>query len=577
MNIETIKIIKKDLLSQSKENDLIELVVREKETQDSLMPDVTARDDPEQKTRKITIAALYALYQNDFDHLETIKRQYSPSSEELILWAETVVDLAHINKEPARAFKIIEYMELDPGRLKKTIVSYLSVLLHAEEFEAASEIRRNYKELCKNDQRVNDILQDTFKRNMVFRAEVSKRDYSKALKFQKLFQLPKEITYPIVIEEIDQNNKTGNYLAAATLSQMFGLNPSVTNKAAFRVWKSEMRQFQNNLDQGLYQTIDQSDQNDPYVQAKNISEQFHLFDYKNIYGNLSRDIIRLMQEIALPISEKTIDPNSYPKNSPYAKILLSHCLINDYQLTNSDLAVGIADKTTTNIVKLIAFIQEESKDIKSAKNYKPIIDDLLKKAPIEDDVIDNISMKLLFIALDAKDFEYGKKIFDTYVIDIKEVAPQLSVYANDMANSDHFNLLLDFVEIFDLQKMLKDNEMFMGKINAHYDEYMKEKKYLNCFAIADLFRMANKKRVYPITLLIDEHLKSQSLDEIHKIMKKYKIKKRDVKGSAKLMYLNSIKTDRDYAIKLRKDFDLSYFDVGLITWFLYELLKLNTK
>lgn len=577
MNSETIKIIRGEILSESGREYLIDSIVTKKETGELPMPGVSPEDEPEQKIRKISTAAIYALYQNEFDHLETIKLQYSISKEDMILLAEIAVDLAHVKNEPANAFNIIEYQELDSIRINKTFMSYMNSLLQDEEFEAACEVWNNYKELCTNEQRVNDMFKNTFKHIMAFKPDESERDYSKGLQFQELFKLPKEFTYPVVIEEFEHNKKKGNYLTAAILSQKFGLTQAVTNQAAFLAWKDEMEQFQNNLDRGNYREIEQLEKADPYAETKNISKQYHLFDYKNENNNLDKDLIRKIHEIVLPISEKLVDSKLLQSNKPNVKIFLANDLINDYQLFNSKVAVGTAEKTAVNIVKLIDFIQDESKDIQTAKDYKPILDNLLSKIPIDDKVIEKLSKKLFYLALDNGDLEYAKKIFDTYSLEIRVVGPKLAEYANSMADSDQFTLLMDFIEMFDLQKMLKDNDVFMRKIDNYYYATMKKKKYLNCFAIADMFQMNEKKRFQPITLLIDEHFKTRNLKEIHKLMKKYKMKKRNVKSSARAMYLRSLKTDREYAIRLRREFGLSIFDVGIITWFLYEFLKFKMK
>ena len=70
------------------------------------------RDDPERRTREISVAALYALFHNEFDHLATIKQQFSLAKEELILLAEIAVDLAHVKNEFEKAFKISRYSYL---------------------------------------------------------------------------------------------------------------------------------------------------------------------------------------------------------------------------------------------------------------------------------------------------------------------------------------------------------------------------------------------------------------------------------------------------------------------------------
>jgi hypothetical protein len=86
-----------------------------------------------------------------------------------------------------------------------------------------------------------------------------------------------------------------------------------------------------------------------------------------------------------------------------------------------------------------------------------------------------------------------------------------------------------------------------------------------------------KQRIQPVKSLIDEHLKNQNIKEIHKLIHKYNIRKSDIKDSAKLVYLDSLKTDRNYAVQLRSNFELSVFDVGFFNWLFYEVIRLKSK
>ena len=117
----------------------------------------------------------------------------------------------------------------------------------------------------------------------------------------------------------------------------------------------------------------------------------------------------------------------------------------------------------------------------------------------------------------------------------------------------------------------------MEHVNDYYNKNMKSKKYLKCLFTAEQFDMERQKRIEPLKLLIDEHLKKQNLNEIRNMMKKYKIPKKDITGSVKLMYLDSLKSDRDYARRLRKFFGLSVFDVGFFNWLFYEVLGFKLK
>ena len=185
--------------------------------------------------------------------------------------------------------------------------------------------------------------------------------------------------------------------------------------------------------------------------------------------------------------------------------------------------------------------------------------------------------KLFFLALDEKDIQYARKVFDTYYIDISTIAPQLVKYAKEWAGQNLFDLLFEFLSIFDIKKILKQNDKFMESVNNYYNKNMKSKKYLKCLFTAEQFDMEHQNRIQPLKLLIDEHLKKQDLNEISNMMKKYKVRRKDIIGSVKLMYLDSLKSDKDYAKRLRKFFSLSIFDVGFFNWLFYEVLGFSIK
>lgn len=576
MDLETIKRVREELLGQRPVKKLIDLVVQKRENDDALHRGTGTHEDLEREAQAICLTVINTFYHNNFKQIDQHRREYSLSKEDLTLLTEIAVDLAHAHNEHAKAFSIIEFMPLDTMRTTKIVMSFLEIILQAGQYEAAGKVWNKYKDLGVSEQSFHDLLQSAFKKVMTFQDSVNQRDYTKVFEFQKLFQLPRDITYSIVSEEYEENRKAGNYLTAATISQMFGLNPNVTNDAALQAWRSCLLQFQKNLDQGQYQTFDQPAEDDPYLQAKQISDEFHLFDYQDSYGNYDKELVKKIQDMAIALFEKLRDPNQFMRNAGYARIFFAHRCIQDYQLMNHKIAANIADKTSDGVVKLLSFIQEESKSLDAAKKLKPILDDLVSKVSSDNEVIDELSIQMFHLALEAKDLEYAKKIYATYSLNPKDVLPKLAVYANDLANAGQFDLLLDFIEMFELQKMLKDNKHFMEKIDAYYDENMQRKRYLKSFAIADLFQMKNKKRVAPIKLLIDDHLKEHNLTEIHHLMKKYKIRKKDVRGSAKLMYKDVVTTDKNFAVELRKDFELSIFDVGIFTWLMYEVLNMKS-
>ena len=239
--------------------------------------------------------------------------------------------------------------------------------------------------------------------------------------------------------------------------------------------------------------------------------------------------------------------------------------------------MNITERTQSRIKDVIKIIEDEIKDSKSVELYMPVLEDFKKISGLEIRAFDIIGKKLLFVALKEKDIQRAKKVFDTYYLDLSMIAPQLVNYAKEWADQNLFDLVFEFLSHFDIKKILSQNSKFMKLVDDYYNYNIKAGKYLTCLLTAEQFNMKHKKRVEPLTLLIGEHLKKRELKAISAMMKKYKVRHKDIVSSVKLIYIDFLATDRDFAKRLRKFFNLSFFDVGFFNWLLYEVLGLSIK
>ncbi len=256
MDSETIKILRKELTGSNPRPDIIKRIVEKDEEKEMELPDVTSNNSVDYETREVSLTAVHAVYHLNFENLEKIKMRYSLSKDYIESVIALTVDFVNARNEHERAFKIVEHTPLDNIRTGKCVVSYINALLMVEKYEDASNIWQRHKDLGIPDKTISGLLNNAFKKAMRFGEDADKKDYSKAYQLQKLFNLPKDITFSMVSEEFKLNNKKGNYLAAATLGYNFKFNPSATNDAAFQAWGSEINNFRKNLENNYYKEFD---------------------------------------------------------------------------------------------------------------------------------------------------------------------------------------------------------------------------------------------------------------------------------------------------------------------------------
>lgn len=573
MDSDAIKALHEDLIGTNSRPEVIERVVQEFNINAFKLP----QDKIDYNSKEVGLAFIHSAYNERFEYVDRLKGRYLISPENLEMLIALAVDMASARDESRRAFEIIEAIPIDINRMGKCVVSYVDKLLDEDRYEEAGTIWSRYKDKGIPEKNLLDTLKDTFNKAMIINGEPDKHDYTKALQLQKLFNLPKGITYDKVSEHFTLNNKAGNYLVAATLGDTFNFNRSIINEAAFQAWQTEIAKFQKNLENNYYSEFEELGSDDPFETAKGIIERFHIFEYESESETADKTYIKKIQEKAFHLFDMMLKPAIIKGNSHYAIIYVINRILTEYQLINETISKSIMERTQSKIKDVIKLITGELKDTASMKIYMPILENIQTVSQLDIQSFDIMGKKILSLALDEKNLEYAKKVSDTYMLDAYLMAPQLVEYAKKWAEDNLFDLVFDFLAVFDIKNVLLRDDKFMRLANKYYDESLRNRQYLKCLLAADEFSMPHKKRIKPLKMLMDERLKSRDLNEIYNIMKKYKIQRRDVIGSVKMMYKEYIKTDKEYAKRLRKFFNLSVFEIGFFTWLIYEFLGFGGK
>ena len=287
--------------------------------------------------------------------------------------------------------------------------------------------------------------------------------------------------------------------------------------------------------------------------------------------------MRKIAEIVYEIFAILVDEKLYARIGLISKTYLSINLIKDYALNNDHLFPHIFKNVAIQSEKLTKNIDREVIDYKSGMEYYELLKSLRALNVLNYEKTDNIAEKIFIFALRRKEIQTVIRTYTEFSFNFDSVRKDILEIIYEWAKNNDFDNIFILMDRFPIKDSIIKDEQFMEKVKEYYNKNLKENKLLKCLNIAEAFNFNRTQYVDSVKGLIVFNLKSKKITEAKKLMKKFKIKKKEISGVIKEYYFEVLKTDKNYAGKLRTEFDLSIFDIGFLRWFLYEVIGLKLK
>jgi len=209
--------------------------------------------------------------------------------------------------------------------------------------------------------------------------------------------------------------------------------------------------------------------------------------------------------------------------------------------------------------------------------YYELLKSLRALSVLNDEKTDIIAKKLFIFALKRKEIQTVIKTYMEFSFNFDSVRKDVLEIIYEWAKNNDFDNIFILMDKFPIKDSIIKDERFMERVKDYYNKNFKENKMLKCLNIAEAFNLNRTQYVDSVKELIVINLKSKKITEAKNLMRKFKIKKSEMSEVIKEYYFEMLKTDRNYAKKLRPEFDLSILDVGFLRWFLYEVVGLKLK
>ncbi len=570
--------LKEELIGKYPDKPLIKRIIEDPDAGKEFVSEAfRAKDEQKKNLKFVYLSLIKGLFLLKVSEIDRLKNVFSLEEDEVT----EVVGLAFLFAEKQKNYNvmlyIVENFNLTDKSLIKPLVELIKNLILSKKYEKAVNIWNRYNKFIMNDKPIIEVLEKAYKRSMSFKKENLVRDYSDAFNINKLFELPKNVTFQKAIEEYNFNFNVKTFYTAALISKNLKLGDAAIKKAAYEAFKKEIERFRKNLEKGIYKNWKKIDVNDPFFKARKILTEFGVYDVKIEKNSKEYNLVRKIAEIVYEIFEFLADGKLYAGIGLKSKTYLAINLIKDYALNNDHLFPHIFKNVTIQSEKLTKNIDREVIDYNSSMEYYELLKSLRALNVLDYEKTDIVAEKIFIFALKRKEIQTVIKTYMEFSFNFDSVRKDVLEIIYEWAKNNDFDNIFILMDKFPIKDSIIKDEQFMERVKDYYNKNFEENKMLKCLNIAEAFNLNRTQYVDSVKELIIFNLKSKKITEAKNLMRKFRIKKSEMSGVIKEYYFEVLKTDKNYAGKLRTEFDLSIFDVGFLRWFLYEVIGLKLK
>lgn len=574
----TISELKEELISESPNEQLIKSIIENPDAGEEFVSEAFKdKDDPKKNLKFIYLSIISGLFLLKISEISRLKSVFSLDEDEVTEVAGLAFLFAEKQKNYDVMLYIIENFDLIDKSLVKPLIELIKALILSKEYEKAVDIWNKYNKFIINDKPIFEALEKAYKRSMNFKKENLVRDYSDTFNIIRLFKLPKDITFQKAVDEFNFNFNQKRFYTAALIGKNLKLGEAITKKAAYEAFKKEIERFRKNLEKGIYKEWKKIDVNDPFFKARKILSEFGVYDVNIEKNSKEYDLVRKVAEIVYEIFEILLNEKLYNDIGLISKTHLAIKMIKDYALNNDRLLPHVFKNVVIQSEKLTKNIDGEVIDYKSGMEYYELLKSLRELNVLNYEKTDIIAQKIFIFALKRKEIKTAIRTYMEFSFNFDSVKNDVLEIIYEWAKNNDFDDILILMDKFPIKDSIIRDEQFMDRIEDYYYKNLKENKLLKCLNIAEAFNFNRTQYIDSLKGLIIFNLKSKKITETKNLMKKFKMKKNEISEGIKEYYFEVLKTDKNYARKLRIEFDLSIFDVGFLKWFLYEVIGLKLK
>ncbi|MFC1724380.1 hypothetical protein ACFL4T_02045 [candidate division KSB1 bacterium] len=489
--------------------------------------------------------------------------------------AKLAFDIASIKNDAEAATYLVHEYHFGWKHVSPSLISMLFLFLERNEKDKALEFFK--KNADKIDTETLNRKALVFFNETISRIRQSNRDqYGQAVFYKNLFDLPTALVYHEVHEEYEYHMTKKNYKIAAELAKEFNFPENLTINAGFMAFKVEFENFKNKISHGEYVNITDLGPLDPYRISKNFLKDYNLLDL-SLSNEQHKPFIQKISKIVSGFLKELNYKDSYEKLELKQKIIFSTNIITDFKLTTDFFEPSAVLEINEIISKILNLIDL---NLESIENVKLFFNPLIKLNEIyttSKDKISQLAGRIFDIYLFEEDFNKAVEAFSIFHLKIDNLMPGIIEKCKKFLAEDKINSLKEIVNYFDIEKDLRQNDGFRELLYKTLEQDIKLDFYDKVMALFDIFNIPKNTYTPLVLLKIDVLLKHSKFEEVKKLLNLFNLEIKDIRKKLLEYYDKIVLVDVQNARILREEFGLSIFDVGIITWFIREVLNIGVK
>ena len=515
------------------------------------------------------------VYNGDEEETQKVAEAGYNTFEDINEIALLAFDIASIRNDAEAATYLAHEYHFGWRHVSPTLISLLFQFLERNEKEKASEFYK--KNADKIDTETLNKKAHVFFNETVRRIRQANREkYGQAIFYKNLFDLPTALVYPEIYEEYEYHMEKKNYKTAAVLAKEFEFPENLLINAGFMAFKVEFENFKNRINHGDYVNTTDLGPMDPYKISKNLLKEYKLLDL-SLSNEQHKPYIQKISKIVSGFLKELNYKDAYEKLDLKQKIVFSTNMITDFKLTTDFVEPAAVLEVNEIISKILNLIDLHLESLESVKLY---FDPLIKLNEIytsSKDKIKQLAGRIFDIYLFEEDFNKAVEAFSIFHLRIDNLMPGIIEKCKKFLAADKLNSLKEIVNYFDIEKDLRHNDGFRELLYKTFEQDIRLDFYDKIMALLDIFNIPKNTYIPLVLLKIDVLLKQSKFEEVKKLLSLFYLEIKDIRKTLLEYYQKIVLVDVQNAKLLRAEFGLSVFDVGILTWFIREVLHIGVK
>jgi len=512
------------------------------------------------------------LYETDVTAAEKYGGYISLTKEEMLELAKISFDILKYKNQTENMYILSRQFLLGAKRVNDAVLSKIFSLINESKYKDAVATKKKYQKVIKREMQ-EKYGKQYFEKVMTFDTSRIEREYDNAFWIKQIYGLDKKtVTHPAEIQ-FEFSIKHERYSIAVDLAEKFDLSQEKTFKAVTLVFKERFTEFLEKFDKKEYSGKVKFTNDDPYKTATDLIKKHKILG-KEVKSREAQEFGKEIKDTAYTFLKKLVHFEDYKNLDLELKSFFCLNLITDFNLLDSadkaryDECAGISDNLLNNI-------EENIKSLSDARNYHEVVVKIYEQSPVQKITAKKIGTRIFEIYLDNNQLKQMREIYEALKLELKDVFTSLKKKSIDCLEANDLELFKKLTGLFNIMHNLNSSNEFLKSVFHVYREAVYADDIITALELTKMFKMSSNKKLEPIKQKLLEYFIHNKDAEAIKIMKAFHIKNSQISDTLLTIYRRRSAKSSKLGVQFRNKLNISIGDIGFMTWFFTEVLKVS--